>query len=595
MSLLSVKLAVCGWERSNLHLLVLACLAGGCVSLLSEVRAEGTPIGNWQVSQERDPIDDSQIVIASLRSSNTVVLGTHRPANLHIRCSQGETDVFVYWWNVISETEGRKEVVYRFPPQDAVEGVWLTSTDRKGTFVRINTIGFAREVGRAKRLVVRTEEVLFGHDVTAQFELAGSREALTPVAAACGWALSSTYVWPSALADRRAAPLLALYRATNGEGWTDNSNWLSSRPVGEWYGVETNGRGQVVAVDLYWNGLRGTIPSELGELKELEELALGSDELRGRIPPELGNLPRLRVLTLSHNQLSGPIPASLGELPVTLESLSLNGNRLTGGIPTELGQLRGLSVLRLDENALTGAIPVELGQLKHLTELDLADNHLTGQIPPELGQLTELRKLYLAGNRLNGCIPMELIEMGVDLRRFLTGKILHDLARIGLSTCPKPSGSLTSLGGSELEAPTWKGIGVSRHAIQSIFEKADNGGFVFKSGRLPDGTPRALAYFDKGAVLIRLIGSRRDLSSAYMSVRIGRNGRGLTEARVPQSLVLFAKHAAPSWKEGISWLERNIPAVRTGDAQIETRQGNLTIALRHRDGVLSLKVFVPEP
>ena len=561
---------------------------------IEEARSEERAIGEWKVSQERDPIDDSQVVIASLGSSNSVIFGTHRPANLYIRCEQGKTDVFVYWWHVISETEGKKEVTYRFPPQDAVEGaVWSTSTDRKATFVRINPIGFAREVGSGKRLVVRTEEVVDGHAITAQFELAGSREALAPVAAACGWALGSTYVGQAALSDPRAAPLVALYRATNGEGWTENSNWLSSRPLGDWFGVETNGRGEVIEVVLYGNGLRGTIPPELAELKELEVLAL-SGQLRGRIPPELGKLPRLRILTLSHNQLSGQIPLTLGELPVSLESLSLNGNRLTGGIPPELGQLSGLTALRLDENALTGEIPVELGHLRQLTELDLADNHLRGQIPPELGHLTELRKLYLAGNRLSGCIPLELIEMGVDLRRPLTGRITHDLSRIGLSTCPRPSGSLTSFEEPKLDAPRWKGIGVGRHAIQSIFEKVENGGFVFKSGRLPDGRLRALAYSDEGGVLIRLIGPQRDLLSAYVSARLGSNGGDPTPARVLQRFVLFVEHAAPNWSEGPSWLERNIPSVRARDAKIETKQGHLTIVLRHRDGLLSLRVSVPE-
>ena len=33
------------------------------------------------------------------------------------------------------------------------------------------------------------------------------------------------------------AALVALYEATDGENWTNNTNWLSDRPIGEWYGV----------------------------------------------------------------------------------------------------------------------------------------------------------------------------------------------------------------------------------------------------------------------------------------------------------------------------------------------------------------------
>ena len=31
------------------------------------------------------------------------------------------------------------------------------------------------------------------------------------------------------------AALVALYNATGGASWTDSTNWLSDRPIGEWY------------------------------------------------------------------------------------------------------------------------------------------------------------------------------------------------------------------------------------------------------------------------------------------------------------------------------------------------------------------------
>ena len=34
--------------------------------------------------------------------------------------------------------------------------------------------------------------------------------------------------------------LEALYRSTGGDNWTDNTNWLSEAPVGDWYGVEVS-------------------------------------------------------------------------------------------------------------------------------------------------------------------------------------------------------------------------------------------------------------------------------------------------------------------------------------------------------------------
>ena len=148
--------------------------------------------------------------------------------------------------------------------------------------------------------------------------------------------------------------LISLYKATDGPNWTNNTNWLSETPVGEWYGVSTDSSGRVVGLSLNDNGLNGTIPNELGSLASLESLRLYQNQLSGEIPPELGNLANLRELDLFSNQLSGGIPSELGNL-ASLESLGLYQNQLNGGIPPELGNLANLRELDLFSN------PVERG------------------------------------------------------------------------------------------------------------------------------------------------------------------------------------------------------------------------------------------
>ena len=64
-------------------------------------------------------------------------------------------------------------------------------------------------------------------------------------------------------------------------------------------------------------------------------LWLGYNGLRGEIPRELGNLYRLSSLVLSENRLSGEIPHELGDLD-NLQELSLEGNRLSGCVPSSL-------------------------------------------------------------------------------------------------------------------------------------------------------------------------------------------------------------------------------------------------------------------
>ena len=106
----------------------------------------------------------------------------------------------------------------------------------------------------------------------------------------------------SAETDREA--LVALYKATNGENWFGSDNWLSDAPLGEWYGVNTNDDGRVIALDLNFNVLSGEIPAELGSLSNLTELVLHSNELSGEIPAELGSLSNLVALTILSKTLA---------------------------------------------------------------------------------------------------------------------------------------------------------------------------------------------------------------------------------------------------------------------------------------------------
>ena len=53
-----------------------------------------------------------------------------------------------------------------------------------------------------------------------------------------------------AVPDERAA-LVALYNATDGTNWVFNTNWLSDKPMGEWYGVTTGTTGRVTHLRLF--------------------------------------------------------------------------------------------------------------------------------------------------------------------------------------------------------------------------------------------------------------------------------------------------------------------------------------------------------
>ena len=62
--------------------------------------------------------------------------------------------------------------------------------------------------------------------------------------------------------------LEGLYNATNGDGWTDNTNWNTGDPCdNSWFGVVCTGD-NITEVNLGGNGLTGTLPASL-DLPEL--------------------------------------------------------------------------------------------------------------------------------------------------------------------------------------------------------------------------------------------------------------------------------------------------------------------------------------
>ena len=105
--------------------------------------------------------------------------------------------------------------------------------------------------------------------------------------------------------------LRALYAATSGRDWMNNTGWLTDAPIGEWYGVTSNDAGYVIALHLAGNMLKGSIPDEVADLSHLESLDLSDNDLLGSIPLAFSRLERLRSLKLQDTDLCVPDDAML--------------------------------------------------------------------------------------------------------------------------------------------------------------------------------------------------------------------------------------------------------------------------------------------
>ena len=203
------------------------------------------------------------------------------------------------------------------------------------------------------------------------------------------------------------AALVALYEATGGDFyWDIDTNWLSDRPLGTWYGVTTDEDGRVVELSLPSNTLWGPMPREIVHLQRLKRLDLSDNRVEGELPPEVGDLRDLEELNLSENIFLGSgsaIPAALGKLE-RLQTLNLSGTGFTEAIPRELGNLRSLARLEFVEMTwLSGPIPPEFGQLANLRHLDVSGSgSLQGALPQEL---TGVRLEFFHWNRTRLCAP----------------------------------------------------------------------------------------------------------------------------------------------------------------------------------------------
>ncbi len=232
-------------------------------------------------------------------------------------------------------------------------------------------------------------------------------------------------------ASERAA-LVALYNSTNGASWTNKSNWLSA-DENSWLGVVVTGC-RVTNLSLTNNNLSGPLPTEMGDLTQLQTLQLWSNNLTGTIPNSIGNLSNLIELDLNNNKLTGAIPSAVGTI-TTLQKIRLDRNQLTGALPNSIFNLVNLTSLELGDNQLSGSLPSTISNLTNLQALGLSSNQFTGTLPTQIGNLINLTRLQLSVNQFTGNLPASIGNL-VNLTAFsvfnnqLTGTVPSSLSNL---------------------------------------------------------------------------------------------------------------------------------------------------------------------
>ncbi|WP_303169591.1 BACON domain-containing carbohydrate-binding protein [Porphyromonas sp.] len=137
----------------------------------------------------------------------------------------------------------------------------------------------------------------------------------------------------SRLREDQRKYLIAFYHATGGAQWKNNTNWLSDKPLSEWYGIRMTSDGRFVfRVDLSDNNLKGPIPEGFSILYSARTIKLCNNELEGSIPKEASKFTVPIVLDLSNNNLTGSIPVEICNSH-SLRDIDLRWNKLSGVLP----------------------------------------------------------------------------------------------------------------------------------------------------------------------------------------------------------------------------------------------------------------------
>jgi len=396
--------------------------AGGPPDEIYVYRPGGDSLQNGQISKASFSADASRTLFNN-ETSPSCFLSNGKPGWIDISAVSGAGDAISFSVNEInplpkpknfqtSEANGSILFTWETPPNSeyTLEGyhIYLKGEENPLNISLITDTSFTFSIP--------------GQELFYSFQLIAVYQEGESDSASCMFANTS---YPFIL---DSLSLVALYNKCDGTNWLNNDNWLEG-PLDTWYGVTVESK-RVTILDLSDfqnrnNGLKNSIPNEIGNLTALQLLELSFNSLAGNIPKSIRNLRNLKALRINGNQLSGEIPEELFELS-ELQIIQLIENNLSGGISDSISRLTKLEQLYLHQNNITGELPKGIFELMNIEVIGLNDNELSGKIPEEIGELKRLESLELGYNNFTGSIPENLWELSNLKHLNLSGKFTEE-------------------------------------------------------------------------------------------------------------------------------------------------------------------------
>jgi Leucine-rich repeat (LRR) protein len=210
------------------------------------------------------------------------------------------------------------------------------------------------------------------------------------------------------------------------------------------------------AVWLNQNKLTGELPACFGQMPNLKDLDLSSNNLAGTLPSFVAAA-SLKTLRISGNQqmvlaASTSLPPSLTELHARalmsarswllasvcggqFKVLQLSDTPIDSELPVCVTQLTTLTILIASRCMLRGSIPKLFGTLTNLEVFDVSFNALSGTVPPSVSSLLKLKTFDISFNAFSMSAqallqPFQLLPQLLSISfssNFITGQLTTDL------------------------------------------------------------------------------------------------------------------------------------------------------------------------
>lgn len=190
------------------------------------------------------------------------------------------------------------------------------------------------------------------------------------------------------------AAVEALYTATNGAYWINNTRWMKGDPCNDlWYGIYCLS-GRILQINMAYNNMTGSLPAALAQATMLQVLRLYSNLLTGPLVQEILEMKSLQILDLDSNLITGPFPKSVN-MP-NLTDFVIYKNQIKGTFP-DLIETPQLQMLEISSNTFLEDFP-DVSSCTKLQILIASNNNFTGKYP-DLDGLRSLKQLWLFNNQ----------------------------------------------------------------------------------------------------------------------------------------------------------------------------------------------------